>query len=319
MNLKKLSNSELLNNTLKLSQTERETMVDLLLHLVEIDNRSLYLSEGYSSMFDYLIRELKLSSSAAGRRVKAIRILAVNPDSATMLRDGSLNLSTLCEAANAIKEDPKVINRFKGASKAKAQLIASEYKLAPKKKLKDSIKPLGRKVLELSLPITPASGSGGNRSLVGITHKIQFQAKDEFVEKLKEVKALLSNKYSAGITLEKVFTECMEVYLDKHSPTRRDVRRKKRKIKLVEAKKRTRNIPVDVRDQVFVRDENQCTYISENGIRCCSTYNLQVDHIKPYALGGSNELSNLRILCAKHNRLEAMRFFPECYLKPKVA
>jgi hypothetical protein len=51
-----------------------------------------------------------------------------------------------------------------------------------------------------------------------------------------------------------------------------------------------------------------CEYVdSETGRRCESTYQLEVDHIVPRALGGSNHPSNLRCLCKQHNLLEAER------------
>jgi 5-methylcytosine-specific restriction endonuclease McrA len=71
--------------------------------------------------------------------------------------------------------------------------------------------------------------------------------------------------------------------------------------------KQTRHIPAAVRDKVYLRDDGQCTYVGKNGKRCRSTHNLQIDHIKPFACGGSNTLRNLRLLCGKHNRLEAKR------------
>ena len=71
--------------------------------------------------------------------------------------------------------------------------------------------------------------------------------------------------------------------------------------------KRTRHIPIALRDKVFARDNARCTYVGKNGKRCGSTHNLQIDHIKPFARGGQNTLSNLRLLCGKHNRHEAKR------------
>ncbi|MEJ2719789.1 MAG: HNH endonuclease signature motif containing protein [bacterium] len=73
--------------------------------------------------------------------------------------------------------------------------------------------------------------------------------------------------------------------------------------------KRSRHIPAKTRDAVFVRDQNRCTHIGANGKQCKSTYSLQVDHIVPFAKGGTNSLSNLRLLCAKHNNHEAKRAF----------
>ncbi|MEJ2722551.1 MAG: HNH endonuclease, partial [bacterium] len=75
------------------------------------------------------------------------------------------------------------------------------------------------------------------------------------------------------------------------------------------ARQQTRHVPAKTRDAVFVRDKNRCTHIGSNGTRCESTYRLQIDHMVPYARGGTNALSNLRLLCAKHNKLEAKRVY----------
>ncbi len=70
---------------------------------------------------------------------------------------------------------------------------------------------------------------------------------------------------------------------------------------------RSRRIPAAVRDAVFVRDGGRCTYVGSTGRRCGSTHRLQVDHIQPFSRGGPNTPSNLRLLCAWHNRSEAER------------
>jgi hypothetical protein len=52
-----------------------------------------------------------------------------------------------------------------------------------------------------------------------------------------------------------------------------------------------------------------CEFVNPvNGHRCDGVYQLQVDHKIPIALGGSNNISNLRVLCRTHNLLEAKRF-----------
>jgi hypothetical protein len=51
-----------------------------------------------------------------------------------------------------------------------------------------------------------------------------------------------------------------------------------------------------------------CEYVDpQSGRRCGSTYQLEIDHIVPKALGGSDDPSNLRCLCKQHNLLEAER------------
>ncbi|MFH1755889.1 MAG: HNH endonuclease signature motif containing protein [Candidatus Latescibacterota bacterium] len=71
----------------------------------------------------------------------------------------------------------------------------------------------------------------------------------------------------------------------------------------------SRHIPAAIRDRVFARDGRQCTFVGTNGIRCGSTWDLQIDHIKPFARGGSHAMQNLRLLCAKHNMHEAKRVY----------
>jgi 5-methylcytosine-specific restriction endonuclease McrA len=56
-----------------------------------------------------------------------------------------------------------------------------------------------------------------------------------------------------------------------------------------------------LRKQILQRDEC-CTYRDpKTGKTCGSTYQLQVDHIYPKALGGADGARNLRVLCRKHN------------------
>ncbi|MBP2680686.1 MAG: nuclease, partial [Candidatus Krumholzibacteriota bacterium] len=71
----------------------------------------------------------------------------------------------------------------------------------------------------------------------------------------------------------------------------------------------SRYIPAAVRDAVFARDKGRCTYTGPDGKRCGSTHNLQIDHIVPFACGGTALIHNLRLLCGKHNRLSAERIF----------
>jgi 5-methylcytosine-specific restriction endonuclease McrA len=49
--------------------------------------------------------------------------------------------------------------------------------------------------------------------------------------------------------------------------------------------------------------------VGSDGKRCEETIRLNVDHIKPVARGGSNDITNLRLLCAKHNQLQAEKIF----------
>lgn len=68
------------------------------------------------------------------------------------------------------------------------------------------------------------------------------------------------------------------------------------KTELVETAKdkNSRNIPSDVQIEVYKRDHGTC-------VNCGSKEKLHFDHIIPFSRGGSNEVENIQILCAKCN------------------
>ncbi len=76
-----------------------------------------------------------------------------------------------------------------------------------------------------------------------------------------------------------------------------------------------RFITAAVRDAVHTRDGGRCTYLGKNGRRCGSRHGLHIDHIVPVARGGQGRASNLRLLCALHNQLEAVRLFGQDYMR----
>ena len=62
------------------------------------------------------------------------------------------------------------------------------------------------------------------------------------------------------------------------------------------------SIPLSTQKDIFKRDQC-CQYVDKNsGRKCQSRWKLHIDHIQPIWAGGSNELVNLRLLCANHNR-----------------
>jgi 5-methylcytosine-specific restriction endonuclease McrA len=78
---------------------------------------------------------------------------------------------------------------------------------------------------------------------------------------------------------------------------------------------KTRRIPQSVRDEVFTRDGGRCTFVGDDGKRCNSPWNPEVDHIVPFAKGGGNTPDNLRLLCARHNKLEAERQYGKDHME----
>ena len=92
-----LSDRELLRETSNLVRHERHLQGAIIDHLAEIEARGLYLQRGFSSLFDYAVRELGYSDAAAARRIGAMRLCADQPDAREGLREGSLTLSAAAE------------------------------------------------------------------------------------------------------------------------------------------------------------------------------------------------------------------------------
>ena len=148
---------------------------------------------------------------------------------------------------------------------------------------------------------------------------VQFLASPRFMQKLERAKALLSNR-NGELSHEFVLEAALDEFLKVHGPEERKQRREERKHKTEArtksgkraagrtAKDRTpRRVPAATRDAVFARDKGRCTYVGSNGERCAAAHHLQIDHIVPYARGGTNSIDNLRLLCERHNQHEAER------------
>jgi len=62
-----------------LAQREREATVTLIVHLAELDQRRLYLAEGYPSLFKYCTDVLRLSEHATYNRIETARAVRQFP------------------------------------------------------------------------------------------------------------------------------------------------------------------------------------------------------------------------------------------------
>ena len=74
-----LSDKQLVSALDKLVITESELTVTIVAHIAQVEERKLYLAEGYSSMFQFLQEKYHYSESSAWRRLSAARALRQFP------------------------------------------------------------------------------------------------------------------------------------------------------------------------------------------------------------------------------------------------
>ena len=354
--LARLSDKRLLSRIQKLADVERRVTISILLHINEIERRRLHLKLGYGSLFDYCAEHLGYSAPAAGRRIQSARCVRDYPRVQQMLERNEINLTTISMIAGMMtkKNCGDLLRRIRGKSTREVEAIKAEF-YGPVK-IQDRIKPVYEAIRqETPVAAMPSESTLGAESesntgttdeqgkLTAITTntrpavtiqkrlRIEFSAKQEFIEKFEEVRGLLMHKFAGRPSFEQVFDVVLDLFLDRNCPVLRQKRREERASKTAIAaanKKQTkatrlaqhktshsrrrewnqrRPIPAAVRDAVYTKSNGRCAYVGTDGRRCNSTVCVQVDHVVPVARGGTNDPSNLRILCASHNRLEAER------------
>ena len=88
-----LGDQQLLEQTRRLAANQRCLEVHILDHLDEIDRRGLALRRGFSSLFDYAVRELRFSDAAAQRRIQAMRLCRRHGWVRASLQSGELSMT----------------------------------------------------------------------------------------------------------------------------------------------------------------------------------------------------------------------------------
>src|SRR5262245_56488180 len=91
--LRHLTNEALIRDLTALVTTDRTTTAALVAHVAEMDARRLFRPLGYSSMFQYCVRELGMSEDVAYKRINVGRLAQRFPAILSGLADGRLHLS----------------------------------------------------------------------------------------------------------------------------------------------------------------------------------------------------------------------------------
>ena len=106
-----LGDQQLLEQTKRLAANQRCLEVHILDHLDEIDRRGLALRRGFSSLFDYAVRELRFTDAAAQRRIQAMRLCRRHGWVRASLQSGELSLTAAAQLETT----------FAGAERAERQ------------------------------------------------------------------------------------------------------------------------------------------------------------------------------------------------------
>lgn len=146
MNLRHLTDIQILKEIKILVQDERRLSVKILHHMREIDHRRLYSDIGYQSLFDYAVRHLGYSASAAYRRIQAARMLNDVPEIEGKINSGALNLTHITDAAGFFRE-----NNVKDSALKKE--VLGKIEALSKKETSVKLRELSGKVAKRMIPV----------------------------------------------------------------------------------------------------------------------------------------------------------------------
>jgi 5-methylcytosine-specific restriction endonuclease McrA len=271
--LSHLTDSALHQDFIKLAQSEREILSQVLLHIREVDRRKLFAALGFASLFDYLTRGLKYSEGSA-QRTSAARLSSTVPMVIELIETGDLTLAqTSLIQTQAKAESPQM----------KEKMIA-EIK---GKNIRESEKIIQSQTQTEKLPTK---------------RKIQLEVDQELLDLLEELQHLKATQCDKISLLKDACRQEIErLKKMKFKTLEKPTAAGSKKITSGKPQKSNRHIPAEVKRKVAERDQHRC-------VKCGSQRFLQYDHRQPWALGGDHSVENIRLLCFHCNqraRIEA--------------
>jgi 5-methylcytosine-specific restriction endonuclease McrA len=305
MSLKNLTDKVLLENTKALVKQEQETLVQVLHHLREIDRRKSFSSWGYKSLYDFAERNLGYPKDQAYRRIAAMKLLRELPEIESKISQGDINLTHI-----------GMVQKLFNDEKAAQNLMTASEKLEVFEEISKTSTRVAEKII-LSKSSNPEPPKPDKvRAITESKIELKFQASSELREKIEKLKGRLAHKYpnlSSGELFEKLCDLGLETWDPGQKPPRKSkvvqgeeliakdhVDKEKFAAPRIYSPEKKSKSQAQIRREIFQRAHNQC----EN---CHSTFALEIDHIRPKALGGDDLQTNLRLLCRSCNQRAAIK------------
>jgi hypothetical protein len=318
-------------------KSERKSTHLILWHIVEVERRKLYLQAGHTSIYQHLLKEHGYSETAAYDRVKAARILALHPEISKHLEEGSIDLTKLVMLSTCLNKAKKsgeevsvnkvkeILNQLPNKNKFETKkILAVELNQTPNKT--ERVTPQKDGTIWVEIGFKEAQYHIMMEALDVLSHVIPDKDKAEAIthafraiikkakgpEAKKDRKSDPKNAPNKKQKSDSADIENKSTDIINASETKEQNSETKKEPTITQsfavAGKKRKYISVKITRKVKQDACYCCSLVDpKTGIRCNSTYQIQTDHIIPLALGGTNDLDNLRVLCGVHNRSEAVR------------
>jgi hypothetical protein len=372
--LKRLSDDQLVSSAENQFALERKTSHYILLHLKEISLRRVYAKRGFPSLREMLIKHFRQSETAANQRLKSLELMLDVPAVEERLISGDLNMSTVAMAQRQIQREEKltgkeiskekkteIVESITNKTMAKAEIEL--FKLLPETashpetyerrvseqatrlnltvpndvmemliRLKeiwahvdptmDHVEVIRRSFKMTLQKIDPAqrktsikkSSAGSNlKTNVGTSTNINTSGNMDLSSNIN-----VSSNIDAETTLDSSTSDSIQSAST--SPQGSTRPRQPTQGLTDSVKHRCTKRPTYYKREfdraLWERAGSQCEFIDKKTARRCDCrFGLQREHVIPLALGGSNDLSNMQLLCATHNQLRARKVFGDAKIE----
>jgi 5-methylcytosine-specific restriction endonuclease McrA len=333
--LQDLSNAQLLVEVQRLARSERCATAALVRALAELDERRLYLAEGFSSLFGYCTQVLHLSEHAAYGRIEAARCVRKFPIVLGLLEEGAVTLTTITLLAPHLTQanHMRVLDLARNKSKRDVECIVAELRPAPD--LPPTIRKLPSPELagathsaRLNVEVPPATTEQGVGVVTAAAHRpiiaplaperfrVQVTVSRETHDKLRRAQDLLRHAIPSGDPAE-VIDRALSLLIERLERDKCASTSTPRAPRSTEAVAGSRHIPAAIRREVWMRDDGRCAFMGSRG-RCAERGFLEFHHVVPFAAGGAADTQNIELRCRAHNNFEAQLFFGAAPVKEQV-
>jgi hypothetical protein len=311
MDYAKFSDDQLFESLGKRFDFARENTHHILLHLKEIQSRALFAKRGFSNMYWMLIKHFRQSETSANQHLKALDLMLAVPSVEERLVSGDLNLSTLAMAQRQIKREEKLT----GTTVTEAQ----------KAEIVESItnKTMAQSEIELfkHLPETASNPANTERRISETATRMNLTVPDDVRDMMIRLKELWAHADPTMDNVEVMRRAC-KLALAKVDPVQKAKSNSKTKTQSAtesvkhRGNERLKYYGVEYDRALWERAKSQCEFVDpKTGRRCGCKFGLEKEHVIPLGLGGTNELSNMELLCRTHNQLRARQAFGEEKIK----
>jgi 5-methylcytosine-specific restriction endonuclease McrA len=289
MNIKNLTDSQLMQTTDGLVKEERKALTNLLLHFREIERRRLYCDYKYASLHKMLVGHYGYSDDEAYRRTSAMKLLKDLPEVEEKINSGELNLSHWGLAQSFFRQESKILQAQ--ISKETKLEILSQISEQPIKEAKRIV---------LSQSSAPEELRPDKVTVVTESkNEYRFTADKSLEDKISEVKGLLAHKYPSLSMAELLGVLC-ELGIETLKNQKTATARKPRDTKVAPTTAASDKSFSQIQREVWQESDFHCS-------NCESNYALETDHRRSKAKGGTNAKENLRVLCRSCNQRAAIR------------